>query len=163
MTLKAGRLGIGTSEPRAMLDVRGNFHSQNMICQTQQYEYYSGSVTVSSGSTTVLTCPFTTKYSNSKILIELSCPVQSSATYFNIFVNRGSSRITSNPGIYGIISYNSGTNLSGHFIHTGIGYDLPGTTSTINYNVVAEYGGGASIIILTGSGKLLVFIHELCQ
>ena len=163
MTLKAGRLGIGTSEPRAMLDVRGNFHSQNMICQTQQYEYYSGSVTVSSGSTTVLTCPFTPKYSNSKILIELSCPVQSSATYFNIFVNRGSSRITSNPGIYGIISYNSGTNLSGHFIHTGIGYDLPGTTSTINYNVVAEYGGGASIIILTGSGKLLVFIHELCQ
>ena len=163
MTLKAGRLGIGTSEPRAMLDVRGNFHSQNMICQTQQYEYYSGLVTVSSGSTTVLTCPFTPKYSNSKILIELSCPVQGSATYFNIFVNRGSSRITSNPGNYGIISYNSGTNLSGHFIHTGIGYDLPGTTSTINYNVVAEYGGGASLQLLTSSGKLLVFIHELCQ
>ena len=27
MTLKAGRLGIGTSEPRAMLDVRGNMHA----------------------------------------------------------------------------------------------------------------------------------------
>ena len=27
MTFKAGRLGIGTSEPRAMLDVRGNIHA----------------------------------------------------------------------------------------------------------------------------------------
>jgi len=164
MALKAGRLGIGTTEPMAVLDVRGNFYSQNMICQTQQYEYYpDNTVTVTSGSTTVLTCPFTPKYSNSKILIELSCPVQASATYFNIFVNRGSSRITSNPDNYGIVSYNSGTNLSGHFIHTGIGYDLPATTSTINYNVVAEHGSGASLLLLLNSGKLLVFIHELCQ
>ena len=27
MTLKAGRLGIGTSEPRAMLDVRGDSYT----------------------------------------------------------------------------------------------------------------------------------------
>jgi hypothetical protein len=89
--------------------------------------------------------------------------VETTATYFNIFVDRGSSRITSNPGSYGIISYNSGTNLGGHFIHTGIGYDLPSTTSSINYNVVAEYGSGDTLTILTQSGKILVFIHELCQ
>jgi hypothetical protein len=157
-------VGIGTNTPIASLDVRGDIYSQNMICQTQQYEYSStGTVFVSSGTLTLLTCPFTPKYSNSKILIQLSCPVQTSSTYFNIFVDRGSSRITSNPGNYGIISYNSGTNLSGHLIHTGIGYDLPGTTSTINYNVVAEYGSGSTLTILTQSGKLLVFIHELCQ
>jgi hypothetical protein len=106
---------------------------------------------------------FTPKFSNSKILIQLSIPVQSSATYFNVFVDRGSTRITSNPGNYGIISYNSTVNLGGHFIHTGVGYDLPGTTSEISYNVVAEYGSGSTLGILTQSGKLLVLIHELCQ
>ena len=157
-------IGIGTNTPIASLDVRGSIYSQNVICQTRQYEYSATTATyVSSGTLTLLTCPFTPKYSNSKILIELACPVEASATYFNIFVDRGSTRITSNPGNYGIISYNSSTNLGGHFIHTGIGYDLPGTTSSINYNVVAEYGSGSTLTILTQSGKILVFIHELCQ
>jgi len=31
MTLKAGRLGIGTSEPRAMLDVRGDIHAVGSV------------------------------------------------------------------------------------------------------------------------------------
>jgi hypothetical protein len=159
-----GNVGVGTNTPIASLDIRGNIYSQDVICQTQHYEYSStNAVYVTSGTFTLLTCPFTPKYSNSKILIQLSCPVQSSSTYFNIFVDRGSSRITSNPGNYGIISYNSATDLSGHFIHTGTGYDLPATTSTINYNVVAEYGSGSTLVILTQQGKVLVSIHELCQ
>jgi hypothetical protein len=163
MALKAGRLGIGTMEPRAHLDVRGNFFSQNMICQTQQYEYYGSHVYLASGSTTVLTCPFTPKYLNSKILIEMSCPIQTPNTYFNIFVNRVTTDITSTPGSYGIISYNCSSNLGGHFVHTGLGYDSPATTSTINYNVVFEHGSGDALYLLTSAGKLLVFIHELCQ
>ena len=34
MTLKAGRLGIGTSEPRAALDVRGNLRASGLTIQT---------------------------------------------------------------------------------------------------------------------------------
>jgi len=161
--IQASNIMTNYSNISGRLDL-GSIYSQNMICQTRQYEYFSSTATyVTSGTLTLLTCAFTPKYSNSKILIELSCPVETTATYFNIFVDRGSSRITSNPGSYGIISYNSGTNLGGHFIHTGIGYDLPSTTSSINYNVVAEYGSGDTLTILTQSGKILVFIHELCQ
>jgi hypothetical protein len=36
MTLKAGRLGIGTSEPRAMLDVRGDLYAPGTIVQVEQ-------------------------------------------------------------------------------------------------------------------------------
>jgi len=161
--IQASNIMTNYSNISGRLDL-GSIYSQNMICQTRQYEYSSSTATyVTSGTLTLLTCAFTPKYSNSKILIELSCPVETTATYFNIFVDRGSSRITSNPGSYGIISYNSGTSLGGHFIHTGIGYDLPSTTSSINYNVVAEYGSGDTLTILTQSGKILVFIHELCQ
>jgi hypothetical protein len=159
-----GDVGIGTVSPGAKLHVNGDIYSPGVICQTQQYEYSSvGTVVITSGTLTLLNCLFTPKFSNSKILIQLSIPVQSSATYFNVFVDRGSTRITSNPGNYGIISYNSTVNLGGHFIHTGVGYDLPGTTSQISYNVVAEYGSGSQLGILTQSGKLLVLIHELCQ
>ena len=35
MTLKAGRLGIGTSEPRAMLDVRGDVHISGSLRKTR--------------------------------------------------------------------------------------------------------------------------------
>jgi hypothetical protein len=161
--IHASNLMADYSNISGRLDL-GSIYSQNVICQSRQYEYSSSTATyVTSGTLTLLTCAFTPKYSNSKILIELSCPVETTATYFNIFVYRGSSRITSNPGSYGIISYNSGTNLGGHFMHTGIGYDLPSTTSSINYNVVAEYGSGDTLTILTQSGKILVFIHELCQ
>jgi len=159
-----GDVGIGVTSPLAKLHVNGDIYSPGVICQTQQYEYSSvGTVVITSGTLTLLNCLFTPKFSNSKILIQLSIPVQSSATYFNVFVDRGSTRITSNPGNYGIISYNSTVNLGGHFIHTGVGYDLPGTTSQISYNVVAEYGSGSQLGILTQSGKLLVLIHELCQ
>ena len=34
MTLKAGRLGIGTSEPKAALDVRGNLRASGLTVQT---------------------------------------------------------------------------------------------------------------------------------
>ena len=49
MTLKAGRLGIGTSEPRAALDVRGRYirsrvrQSRSKVCETRQTR--SGSAT----------------------------------------------------------------------------------------------------------------------
>ena len=36
MTLKAGRLGIGTSEPRAALDVRGDIYAPGTIVQVEQ-------------------------------------------------------------------------------------------------------------------------------
>lgn len=36
MTLKAGRLGIGTSEPRAMLDVRGDLKVDGMLIESNK-------------------------------------------------------------------------------------------------------------------------------
>jgi hypothetical protein len=159
-----GNIGIGTNTPIAKLDVRGDIYSPGVICQTQQYEYSStGVIFVTSGTTTLLSCPFTPKFSNSKILVQLSIPVQTNSVSFNIFVNRNTSRITSNPGGSGIISYSSGTDLAGHLIHTGVGYDVPNTTSQITYDIVAEYVSGDVLTILTQTNKLIVFIHELCQ
>jgi hypothetical protein len=46
LTLKAGRLGIGTSEPRAMLDVRGDVHISGTLRKTraQMFARSSGSM-----------------------------------------------------------------------------------------------------------------------
>jgi len=162
--VSGGNIGIGTNTPIAKLDVRGDIYSPGVICQTQQYEYSStGVIFVTSGTTTLLSCPFTPKFSNSKILVQLSIPVQTNSVSFNIFVNRNTSRITSNPGGSGIVSYSSGTDLAGHLIHTGVGYDVPNTTSQITYDIVAEYVSGDVLTILTQTNKLIVFIHELCQ
>ena len=70
MTLKAGRLGIGTSEPRAALDVRGSFRAPGTIVQVEQSIKRNDSTT----STSVSDIPglgvtIHPKFGTSKILV----------------------------------------------------------------------------------------------
>jgi hypothetical protein len=53
MTLKAGRLGIGTSEPRAALDVRGDVHISGSLRKTRalMFRRNSGSYTYTTQNT----------------------------------------------------------------------------------------------------------------
>ena len=74
MTLKAGRLGIGTSEPRAMLDVRGGIYAPGTVVQV--ITKYNGSqlVYTSSGGNPVemgwATQTIQPKFSNSKMIFQ---------------------------------------------------------------------------------------------
>ena len=62
MTLKAGRLGIGTSEPRAALDVRGGAIIQSMISDTNGF-YEEGTWTpYIAGSTSGVCYPSGSNY-----------------------------------------------------------------------------------------------------
>jgi len=74
MTLKAGRLGIGTSEPKAMLDVRGGIYAPGTVVQV--ITKYNGSqlVYTSSGGNPVemgwATQTIQPKFSNSKMIFQ---------------------------------------------------------------------------------------------
>jgi len=80
MTFKAGRLGIGTSEPRAALDVRGdlvvrgNFHSPGSVVQVVtnpvvgQYAY---TVNNAPKEITALRTSFSPKFRDSLVLVQV--------------------------------------------------------------------------------------------
>jgi hypothetical protein len=74
MTLKAGRLGIGTSEPRAALDVRGGIYAPGTVVQV--ITKYNGSqlvYTSSSGNPVEMgwaTQTIQPKFSNSKMIFQ---------------------------------------------------------------------------------------------
>jgi hypothetical protein len=73
MTLKAGRLGIGTSEPRAMLDVRGDFYASGSVVQIQT-NVYTAVATTSDTTWKDISSSFgvtiTPKFANSNFLIQ---------------------------------------------------------------------------------------------
>ena len=72
MTLKAGRLGIGTSEPRAALDVRGNIYAPGVSIQTVAENVHDIVTYPSATSRTIspLTIRITPKFATSKILLQ---------------------------------------------------------------------------------------------
>ena len=73
MTLKAGRLGIGTSEPRAALDVRGDFYASGSVVQIQT-SVYTGDTSTSDTTWKDISSDFgvtiTPKFANSNFLIQ---------------------------------------------------------------------------------------------
>jgi hypothetical protein len=71
MTLKAGRLGIGTSEPRAMLDVRGDFYAPGTIVQVEQSIKRDDSSTSGTSASDIpgLSVTIHPKFGTSKILV----------------------------------------------------------------------------------------------
>jgi hypothetical protein len=71
MTLKAGRLGIGTSEPRAALDVRGDLYAPGTIVQVEQAVKTNTSAVTSTSAVDIgyLSVDITPKFSTSKILV----------------------------------------------------------------------------------------------
>jgi hypothetical protein len=72
MTLKAGRLGIGTSEPRAALDVRGDIYAPGVSIQTVAENVHDIVTYPSATSRTIspLTIRITPKFATSKILLQ---------------------------------------------------------------------------------------------
>jgi hypothetical protein len=72
MTLKAGRLGIGTSEPRAALDVRGGFYAPGTIVQVEsstRTNPYTNSGVITPTDVPSLGVTITPKFSTSKVLV----------------------------------------------------------------------------------------------
>jgi hypothetical protein len=72
MTLKAGRLGIGTSEPRAALDVRGGIYAPGTTVQmvhNHVYDYHT--VNSNNGLITPMTTSITPRFNNSNILVQM--------------------------------------------------------------------------------------------
>jgi hypothetical protein len=71
MTLKAGRLGIGTSEPRAALDVRGDFYAPGTIVQVEQSIKRDDSSTSGTSASDIpgLSVTIHPKFGTSKILV----------------------------------------------------------------------------------------------
>ena len=71
LTLKAGRLGIGTSEPRAALDVRGVIRGPGLTIQT--VSSYKSDTTIFAGTSVTdisgLSVTIQPKFANSKILV----------------------------------------------------------------------------------------------
>uniref|UniRef100_A0A6C0CP91 F5/8 type C domain-containing protein n=1 Tax=viral metagenome TaxID=1070528 RepID=A0A6C0CP91_9ZZZZ len=73
MTLKAGRLGIGTSEPRAMLDVRGDIFGRGIIqVQSTTFNGTASGTGTSFATLSGLTTSITPKRTGSKILVLLN-------------------------------------------------------------------------------------------
>ena len=71
MTLKAGRLGIGTSEPRAALDVRGDIYAPGTIVQVEQTVKTNPSAVTSTTEVDIggLSVDITPKFGTSKVLV----------------------------------------------------------------------------------------------
>jgi len=73
MTLKAGRLGIGTSEPRAALDVRGDFYAHGSVVQIQT-SVFTDTATTSNSTWKDISSTFgvtiTPKFTNSSFLLQ---------------------------------------------------------------------------------------------
>ena len=79
MTLKAGRLGIGTSEPRAALDVRGGIYAPGTIVQvkyastplnnTVRQQIVGGEIGDAANDIDFLEINFTPKFTNSSVLL----------------------------------------------------------------------------------------------
>jgi hypothetical protein len=74
MTLKSGRLGIGTSEPRAVLDVRGTLRAHGSVVQVVtnpvvgQYAYTGNGTEVEMAA---LRTSFKPKFSDSLVLVQV--------------------------------------------------------------------------------------------
>ena len=77
MTLKAGRLGIGTSEPRAMLDVRGDIYAPGTIVQVEQTVKTNPSAVTSTTEVDIggLSVDITPKFGTSKVLVSYTVNV----------------------------------------------------------------------------------------
>ena len=77
MTLKAGRLGIGTSEPRAALDVRGDIYAPGTIVQVEQTVKTNPSAVTSTTEVDIggLSVDITPKFGTSKVLVSYTVNV----------------------------------------------------------------------------------------
>jgi hypothetical protein len=100
VTFKGGRLGIGTSEPRAVLDVRGSFHAPGTVVQVVtkpvvgQYAYSGNATDV---ELTALTTSFTPKFGDSLVLVQVYLSYEADYNAV-IFIRANANDIPTNQG-----------------------------------------------------------------
>jgi hypothetical protein len=108
MTLKAGRLGIGTSEPRAMLDVRGDLYAPGTIVQVEQSLKIDTFSTTGASNHPVspgndvpgLAVTIHPKFANSKILVSYTVSTGAyGRAYLRIQRKQGGSTTTIAPSV----------------------------------------------------------------
>jgi hypothetical protein len=100
VTFKGGRLGIGTSEPRAVLDVKGDFHAHGSVVQVVtkpvvgQYAYSGNATDV---ELTALTTSFTPKFGDSLVLVQVYLSYEADYNAV-IFIRANANDIPTNQG-----------------------------------------------------------------
>jgi hypothetical protein len=152
MTLKAGRLGIGTSEPRAALDVRGGIYAPGIV-QIQSSSFTGNASGANINFTTIsgLTTRITPKSRSSKIFVMLNLYWAGILdSYFQGNVKRDGTVIAKNDGIgsasatsFAMLNYDRESYFLGN---VGFSYlDTPNTDNEIEYTVeVRNRGIGSS-------------------
>ena len=93
VTFKGGRLGIGTSEPRAVLDVKGDLYAHGSVVQVlQSVKTNSASTNSTSFVDTGLEITITPKSTSSKILVSYSANIGTNTSHaFLRLVRNGTS------------------------------------------------------------------------
>ena len=100
VTFKGGRLGIGTLEPRAVLDVHGSFHAPGTVVQVVtkpvvgQYAYSGNATDV---ELTALTTSFTPKFGDSLVLVQVYLSYEADYNAV-IFIRANANDIPTNQG-----------------------------------------------------------------
>ena len=189
LTLKAGRLGIGTSEPRAALDVRGVIRGPGLAIQT--VSSYKSDATMFSGSSVTdisgLSVTIQPKFANSKICVDYHIlyggwgrmffrvkRVQGSTTsYFQSSFGPNDHASTGRATTTDAFDNNDASTRSGSFsvLDNAIGlepitYTVQGWTYHSTYYVCVNRGyreGNAGNETYHGRGVSSITAQEVCQ
>jgi len=180
MTLKGGRLGIGTSEPRALLDVRGNFYSPGSVVQLQNRTFcLSYSSTSTTFTDTGAYVEITPKFNNSKLFLTfdgLAYLAANSACGLGIRAFRSIGGGTDQMVYGGSLFPGAASNPHdlclyhdpGGYHHSRISIsfsDIPNTSSSIRYKIYARAHVSGLTVQLGNSGHQPVAfsVFEIAQ
>jgi hypothetical protein len=139
VTFKGGRLGIGTSEPRAVLDVKGDLYAHGSVVQVlQSVKTNSASTNSTSFVDTGLEITITPKSTSSKILVSYSANIGTNTSHaFLRLVRNGTSIAIGDAAgnrvqcTHYIRHFNS-QSLESHCMEF---LDSPSTTSSVTYKL----------------------------
>ena len=186
VTFKGGRLGIGTSEPRAVLDVNGDLYAHGSVVQvvnTIKTDTYASNGT-SPASLTGLNVSIQPKFSDSKILVSYVIPVGGFGQVF-FRVKRTQSGNTTYIGLGDAASTRVRCTSSVGFLNDSTGYittktcafeylDDASSTSTITYQVETWVAANAYTLkinrtekdednVYYGRQSCTITAKEICQ
>ena len=189
MTLKAGRLGIGTLEPRAALDVRGVIRGPGLSIQTvsstkTDTSFFSGTSITDIGGLSITIQP---KFANSKIYVgyhllyggwgrnffRLKRTQGSSTSYFQSDLGPNNHASTGRATTTDAFGNDDASTRSGSFFTLDVANGLEPITYTVqgwtyhgSYYVTVNRGyndGYAGIETYRGRGASSITAQEVCQ
>jgi len=180
VTFKGGRLGIGTSEPRAVLDVRGNFYSPGSVIQLQTRTFcLSYNTTSTTFADTGAYVDITPKFNNSKLFVLFDGLVYINSNSACGMAIRGfrsigggtDQRVYSAIGLVGSATTPHDLSLyqdPGGYLHSRISLsfsDIPNTSSSIRYKIYAKaHVSGQRVYLGNGGHQPLTFsVFEIAQ